>query len=215
MGRKIIILGTAHLSTTPGKCSPDGKFKEYAFSRKVAESVADILDQKGYSVFIDYMSNKPCQQMKGSDWKQEQSRELSYRKDFVNSICKKFGKDKCIYVSIHVDAAGNGSKWMEARGFSVRVSPKASEESRKLARCLYGSAQNEGPDVTGNRAVPKEKYWVQNLYILNETVCPAVLTENLFQDNVKDVGFLMSEKGYNAIVNLHVNGIVEYMENND
>ena len=32
-------------------------------------------------------------------------------------------------------------------------------------------------------------------YILKHTKCPAVLTENLFQDNKEDVGFLLSEEG--------------------
>jgi len=31
----IIILGTAHLASTPGKCSPDKKFKEYKYSREI------------------------------------------------------------------------------------------------------------------------------------------------------------------------------------
>lgn len=62
---KIIILGTAHLATTPGKQSPDGRFCEYAYSRKVANEVADALRKQGYIVFIDYMAANPNAQMKG------------------------------------------------------------------------------------------------------------------------------------------------------
>ena len=36
---KTIILGTAHLKSTPGKCSPDGNFKEYEYSREVCKAV--------------------------------------------------------------------------------------------------------------------------------------------------------------------------------
>jgi antitoxin component YwqK of YwqJK toxin-antitoxin module len=32
---KTIILGTAHLKSTPGKCSPDGKFKEYIINDEI------------------------------------------------------------------------------------------------------------------------------------------------------------------------------------
>ncbi len=32
---KVVILGTAHGINTPGKCSPDKKFREYKFSREV------------------------------------------------------------------------------------------------------------------------------------------------------------------------------------
>lgn len=36
----------------------------------------------------------------------------------VNAICQEFGKDQVILLSLHVNAAGNGRKWMNARGWS-------------------------------------------------------------------------------------------------
>lgn len=204
---KIIILGTAHLATTPGKQSPDGRFREYAYSRKVVSEVADTLRKQGYIVFIDYMEANPNALMKGATWKEEQNKELAWRVNFVNALCSKYGKGNCIYVSMHTDAAGAGDKWYSARGFSVRVSPKGSENSKRLARCLYEAAEREGKAVTGNRATPAAKYWTQSLYVLNKTACPAVLTESLFQDNREDVDFLLSDKGRKAIVRLHVEGI--------
>lgn len=208
---KIIILGTAHLATTPGKQSPDGRFCEYAYSRKVANEVADALRKQGYIVFIDYMAANPNAQMKGATWQQEQSRELAWRVNFVNTLCKKYGKTNCIYVSMHTDAAGADGKWHDACGFSVRVSPMASDSSKRLARCLYEAAERGGKAVTGNRATPPAKYWTQSLYVLNKTACPAVLTESLFQDNKKDVDFLLSDKGREAIVRLHTEGIKNYV----
>ena len=49
-------------------------------------------------------------------------------------------------------------------------------------------------------------------YMLTQTWCAAVLTENLFQDNRQDVDYLLSEEGFNAIVQLHVDGIVNYIK---
>jgi len=40
---KTIILGTAHLKSTPGKCSPDKRLKEYAYSREIVAAVKAIL----------------------------------------------------------------------------------------------------------------------------------------------------------------------------
>lgn len=54
--------------------------------------------------------------------------------------------------------------------------------------------------------------WEEGFYILRKTKCPAVLTENLFQDNKDDVDFLLSDKGKEAIVKLHVDGIVSYLK---
>ena len=48
-------------------------------------------------------------------------------------------------------------------------------------------------------------------YILVHVPCPAVLTENLFQDNKEDVEFLLSEKGKEAITKIHVEGIKNYL----
>ena len=50
-----------------------------------------------------------------------------------------------------------------------------------------------------------------NFYILRHTSCPAVLTENLFMDNKKDVAFLESGEGAQTIINLHVEGIFRYI----
>lgn len=53
--------------------------------------------------------------------------------------------------------------------------------------------------------------WEEGFYILRKTVCPAVLTENFFQDNKNDVEYLLSAEGRSAIVATHVNGIVNYI----
>nr|DAH97458.1 MAG TPA: MurNAc-LAA [Caudoviricetes sp.] len=45
-----------------------------------------------------------------------------------------------------------------------------------------------------------------------DTNCPAILTENLFQDNKEDVDFLLSEKGKQAIVDVHYNAIIKYLK---
>lgn len=50
---KTIILGTAHLKSTPGKCSPDKRLREYAYSREIVRAVKAILQDMGYQVFID------------------------------------------------------------------------------------------------------------------------------------------------------------------
>lgn len=208
----VIILGTAHLATTPGKCSPDGRFREYAYSREIVTAVAAALRKEGYIVLTDYMAPNPSPQMKGATWKQEQNRELAWRVEFVNSVCAKYGKANCIYVSVHNNAAGADGKWHDARGFSVYVSPQGSQRSKELARYLYYAAARKGKEVTGNRCVPPEKYWTSSLYVLNRTACPAVLTENLFQDNREDVAYLLSPRGREAIVGLHVEGIKEYIK---
>ena len=53
--KKTIILGTAHLSSTPGKRSPDGAFREYKFSREVCKDIQETLTDLGYDCVIDWI----------------------------------------------------------------------------------------------------------------------------------------------------------------
>lgn len=55
---KVVILGTAHGSNVPGKRSPDGKFREYKFSREVIAMLRPRLEAHGYTVFVDMPSDE-------------------------------------------------------------------------------------------------------------------------------------------------------------
>lgn len=212
----IVILGTAHLGTTPGKCSPDGKFRECEYSREIVKMIKEDLYKKGITAVIDYEPLQPNAKMKGATAKQEQSRELTWRANYVNSLCSKYGTSNCIYVSVHVNAAGADGQWKSARGWSVYTSP-GKTKSDTLATYLYNEAKSILP--------PDSKYYVRsdfsdgdpdyesNFYVLTKTRCPAVLTENLFQDNKQDVTFLTSEEGKQKIVDIHVQGILKYIGN--
>lgn len=194
--KRIIILGTAHGSNVPGKCSPDKKFREYQFSREVIGILKPRLEAAGYTVFVDMPEDVvPTPQVN----------ELAKRCRFVNGICAKHGTQNCVYVSIHVNAAGSGGKWLDARGFAVYVARSCSATSKKLAKTFCELAVSR--NLHGNRSIPGEHYWQANFYVLRETTCPAVLTENLFQDNRDDVDFLTSPTGKEAIVKLHFDAI--------
>lgn len=133
---------------------------------------------------------------------------LSERCRRANAIYKEAGK-KAILVSIHCNAAGNGSSWMSAKGWSVFVSNNASSNSKKLADCLGQVAEC----IPGSRpkAMPGREYWDKNLAICRDTNCPAVLTENFFQDNKEDVEYLLSREGKDAVAQIHIEGIVKYL----
>ena len=54
--------------------------------------------------------------------------------------------------------------------------------------------------------------WEEGFYILRKSLCPAVLTENFFMDNRSDLEYLQSRAGKQAVVDTHVEGIVEWLE---
>lgn len=189
-----ILIDNGHGSDTPGKRSPDGRLREYAWTREIAERIVNGLRARWYD----------AERIVTEAW----SVSLSERCRRVNAICNKLGAKNVLLISVHNNAAGNGS-WNNASGWSCWVAPKSSDKSKKLAQLLYAEAERQG--LRGNRSVPACKYWVGNFAILRDTNCPAVLTENLFQDNREEVEYLLSEEGKQAIVRLHVEAILKYM----
>lgn len=208
----LIVLGTAHRMREPGKQSPDGRLKECVYSRGICKEVAIKLRSYGYKVEIDYEPLDLSKTMQSNNYITERSRELAMRVNYVNELCKQNGAKNVLYVSVHCNAAGSDGKWHDANGWQVCVSTKASQSSKLLANCLYGAAKSNGLKMRQPSAT--QKYWPQSLYVLNNTNCPAVLTENLFQDNKKDVDYLLSETGIHNIVRLHVEGIINYIQKN-
>lgn len=53
--------------------------------------------------------------------------------------------------------------------------------------------------------------WESDFYILKNTLCASALSENLFHDNAGDLAFLESAPGRQAIIDLHVRGIISYV----
>lgn len=206
----IVILGTAHRMKEPGKESPDKRLKECVYSREICKEVAEKLRSYGCKVEIDYKPLDLPKSMQSSIVKLERNNELAMRVNYVNEVCRQKGAKNVLYVSIHVNAVGTDGKWHDARGWQVCVSNKASDSSKKLADCLYDAAKKNGLKMRQPTAT--QKYWSQSLFVLNVTKCPAVLTENLFQDNKSDVDFLLSDEGRHKIARLHVEGILKYID---
>ena len=180
---------------TGGKHSPDNRLKEYVYCREIAQRVSRELTLRG----IDTILLVP----------EKTDTPLKERVRKVNAWARKLGSKNVVLVSIHNNAAGADGKWHNATGFSVFISKNASSHSKSLAKIFTENATKAG--LMGNRCVPAEKYWVQSLAMTRDTNCPAVLTENLFQDNEEDVKFLLSDEGKQAIVTLHINSIIQYI----
>ena len=191
-----ILIDNGHGVNTPGKQSPDGRLREYAYTREIAKKIVKCLQCKGYDAqrIVEEETDVP----------------LSVRCKRVNEICKQVGTKKVLLVSIHINAAGADGKWHDARGFSAHVGLNASSKSKMLAQYLWNEAIAQG--LKGNRSVPAAPYIAQNLAICRDTMCPAVLTENLFQDSKEDVELLLSEDGKEKVTATHVNAIVEFIK---
>lgn len=194
----LVLIAQAHGSNTPGKRSPDGKFREYAFSRKVSKMIVEKL----YKHNIDSIIVNP----------EDEEVKLSIQAARVNRFIEQYKNEykNIVLISPHVNA-GPKNEWSNASGWTVFVYNKASQKSRKLARIMSDIAYNKY-NLKGNRYVPESGYFEANFAILRQTNCPAILSENMFQTNKEDVDFLVSKQGLETISDLHVFSILEYMK---
>ena len=194
-----ILIEAGHGISTPGKRSPDGALREYRYCREIANEVVRRLKAQGY----DAMNTVP----------EDADISLGERCNRVNAWCDRLDTKNVCFVSIHLNAAGNGSQWMGARGWEAWTS-KGQTQGDKLADCLYDAAEKYLPKGTRIRTdmTDGDRDKESNFAVLHGTRCAACLTENMFQDNREDVAWLMSDEGREAIVTLHVEGIKAYVK---
>ncbi len=194
-----ILIDNGHGVNTPGKRSPDGRFREYAYNRLIAAAIVQHLVYRGYDAQL--LVPEPYDVS------------LKARTERVNTLCRQLGKKNVLLVSIHVNAAGKGDKWYDASGWSCYTS-RGQTAGDKLADALYAAAEIHLPGHRIRKDYTDGDPDIESdFYLLVHTLCPACLSENGFQDCEQSLRFLESEEGKRAIVALHVEGIISYLNN--
>ena len=195
MKNKVVILDNGHGENTPGKRSPDWTLREYKWNRDFVDELVPMLEKEGYIVYKIVTEDKDIS--------------LTERANRVNKICAKHGAGNCVFISVHVNAAGMGD-WMKATGWSAWTT-KGKTNSDKLAECLCNECLNQGVQLRKDIS-DGDKDYEANFTVIYKTKCPSVLTENLFMDSKSDLEKLKSEEYIKKLLNIHVNGINKYFE---
>ncbi len=193
-----ILLDNGHGVETKGKRSPDGRFREYKYARDIASEIVRQLKLRGFD----------AERLVSED----SDVALSERARRANEWCGRLGAENVLLISIHVNAAGDGSQWMQGRGWSAYTSPGETRSDR-VATLLYQAAHKhlEGMRIREDNT-DGDPDLEERFYILTKTRCAAVLTENFFMDNRDDLAFIESTEGHEAVVNLHVEGIINAVQ---
>ena len=194
-----ILLIPGHGKETPGKKSPDGSFKEWQFARHVVAGIIGKLKDN---------PNFKCYNLVPED----SDITLINRVKRVNEKCGLLGAGNCILLEVHVNAAGNGTQWMQGKGWQCHTT-RGKTKSDTLAECLYDAAEEilkpQGIKIRTDKT-DGDRDIENDFFVIKGSNCPAVLTENLFMDNKDDLEFLTSSHGLNDIINLHIRGIELY-----
>lgn len=206
----VICLDNGHGEETPGKGSPwtihkvppEIPFKEYSYCREIVSRLAQVLHNECYRVFIVTPELEDITLA-------ERGRRIN--KVVVDAKAKGM---HTISISIHNNAAGNGYEWKNAYGWSVWTT-RGQNTSDKLAQCLYDAAKEVLIPLgqkTRHDTTDGDDDYESNFAMCRIPNCPAVLTENMFQDCIDEVKFLTTEEGKNAIVEIHRRGINKFIE---
>lgn len=207
----VIFLTPGHTKYTPGKHSPDKSLYEWKYNRIILKMVEEELDKLG----IQHWNSHPEDGWVDSSH-QNDSKDLILRVQRINSkytSVKKEGKT-AIMLSIHVNAAGNGVVWKNATGWSAWTT-RGQNNSDKLANCLYDAAEEILTPLKKKIRTDKsdgDRDYESNFYVIKNSNCISVLTENFFIDSKQDCEWLLSDEGKKAVTAIHVEGIKKYIE---
>ena len=173
-----IILDAAHGIEVPGKRSPDGKFREYKWSREIISLISGKLKEKN----IDFALTVTDDYEPG----------LRERVRRTNNLAALAGND-AMFISFHNNAAGDGSSWMNARGFSIWTS-RGQTKSDDYASIIFKEFQSTFPEIKVRSDYSDGDPDYESNFAVLMCRIPAVLLEVLFQDNKEDVEILQSDE---------------------
>jgi len=197
MSKYILLVDYGHGTRqyTSGKCSPDKTLYEGEWNREVGQMIVSGMRELGVDVREVVTGDEDIS--------------LQKRCDRVNKIVEDNPEKKCIFLSIHINASPREGWDDKSSGATVYTCCNPSRESIKMAQCYYEFI--EKLNLKGNRSVPVDKVWKANYKVLRSTNCPAILTENLFMTNHKDLEILKSKKGKEMFANIHIAALCKYM----
>jgi N-acetylmuramoyl-L-alanine amidase len=207
----VILIDNGHGKNCNGKQSPllddtikigdefieKGRFKEWKYTRVISHLIVNKLIDMGY----DARLVTP----------EESDISLAERIRRINTICNKEGASNVLLISVHANAVGDSSKWMEGKGWEAYTT-RGKTISDTLADFLYKRADS---NIKGRKI---REDWTDgdrdkeaDFYIIKKAKCAAVLTENFFYDNKDDLRYLTSDEGVHAVVRLHIEGIIDFI----
>lgn len=193
--KKTLLLDNGHGSNTAGKRSPDGTLLEWQYTRDIADKIAELTPLGLNIVLITPETNDIT---------------LTERVRRVNDYIAKHPNERCVLISVHGNAGGNGG-WQSGRGWEV-FTTRGQNNSDRLAECIAKRVQkNFATKLRADNSdgdLDKEA----NFKIIREANCPCCLTENFFYDNQDDLKLMQNESVQYAIAQMHIEGVMDYFK---
>lgn len=192
---KTLLIDNGHGFDTAGKCSPDKSLLEWRYTRDIAAFIEGLAPE-GLKVvrIVTELHDIP----------------LTERVRRVNDYIAKHPNEKCVLVSVHGNAGGNGG-WQSARGWEV-FTTKGQNNSDRLAECIANRVEKNFATKLRADNSDGDKDKEANFAIIRGANCPCCLTENFFYDNKEDLKLMQNESVQYAIAQMHIEGVMDYFK---
>ena len=173
---------------TPGKRSPkfpDGHvLYEGVNNRAITTKIIAKLKEYGFEA-LDIVSS-------------QEDISLKKRIDKANALHL---NKKCVYISIHSDACGNGLEWNEAKGISIYTSIGQSKSDVFASLVIDSMEEVMGDSVKWRKDLSdKDEDKEENFYVLKNTNCPAILCELGFHTNMDEANRIQTDEWHTKVV---------------
>lgn len=181
-----VCLDPGHYSGIAGKRSPDGTYAEHEFNLDMAKRLKTLLEQQGVTVTLTRSADVNVT--------------LAQRAAIANKI-----KDLDLFFSIHTNAAGNDG-WYDAKGLVIYTSQAGETAKRNIAaKKLLARMKEAGISIRGTGITHS------GLYVLRNTVAPAVLVEYGFHTNREETALLKTDAYRQKLAEASCKGICDYL----
>lgn len=193
-----IIIDNGLGSSRDGISSPDCKLIAGRYNREIARAIREVLLHRGYDA--ELLVPEPA------DIPNDERVERANRKAFL------YGRHECFLVSIQIAKDGNGNIWKDKGGWWVSTFPGYKDDNA-LGEALLAAAKCHLKERDAHHRNTSDYPPVEvPQYLLKHAQMPAAVTFNFYLDNEEETAFLLSSAGRRAIIDLHVEGIINYMD---
>lgn len=190
-GKITVVIDPGHGKTTGGKRSPDSSLMEWEFNRDVAYRLKDLLEAQGYTVIMTVAKDD------------QTDPSLASRVAVANNA-----ENVDLFVSIHSNAGGNGSRWTTAHGWEVWIH-KSGGVSEKAAKAIEAATKASITELT-DRGIKKTGTGEKGLYVNRNTEMPSLLIEHGFYDNKTECQLLKTSAFRQRLAQADATGIINF-----
>jgi bla regulator protein blaR1 len=192
-----VVIDAGHGGIDPGASSIDGKVKE----KDLALQISQKIQQLAPSYNINIVMTRTGDHLPGN---------TSVIADGLKARTKLAQTAKAdLFVAIHVSAT-DGQNTHPDSGFEIFLSNKDNSNTQK-AKQLGSAVLQELSKIysTNTTLLQKER----NIWVLEQSPCPALLIECGFITNDKDLVFISNSSNQETIAKKILEGIVKYKDN--